>query len=334
MLDVVIIGAGPVGLACGIEARREGLEARIVEKGALVNSFLGYPVNMEFFSTPELMEIGGHPFPTMGYKPTREEGIEYYRRVARAEELDVRLYERVLSVGGHDGDFTVRTDKGSHRCRKVIVATGFFDVPNRLGVPGEELDKVTHYFREPFPYTNQRVAVVGAKNSAAKAALACYRHGADVTLVVRGPALSNKIKYWIRPDLENRIKEGSIRAFFSTTVTAIEPDALLLETPDGPHRLGNDWVLALIGYRPDYGFLESVGIASAGDAFCTPVHDADTFETNRAGMYLAGTVCGGLKTSKWFIENGRFHARQIMQHIAHGRRAHFDFEDVHWKTAE
>ena len=334
MHDVIVIGAGPVGLSCGIEAKREGLSALIIEKGALINSFVGYPTNMEFFSTPDLMEIGGHPFPTMGYKPLREEALDYYRRVARVESLDVRLYERVLWVEGDQGDFTVHTDKGTYPCRNVVVATGFFDVPNKLGVPGENLPKVTHYFKEPYPYARQNVAIIGAKNSAAKAALACYRYDARVTLIVRGDALSEKIKYWIKPDLENRIKEGSIEALFNTSVVAIEEDVLHLETPEGPRTLANDAVIAMTGYRPDYRFFEALGIEVGDDPARTPLHDSDTFETTRPGLYLAGTVCGGLNTSKWFVENGRFHSQQIMQHIAHGTRADVDLEAMHWKTAE
>jgi thioredoxin reductase (NADPH) len=316
MVDVIIIGAGPVGLACGIQAKRHGLRARVIEKGALVNSLVGYPQRMEFFSTPELLEIGGHPFPAKGYKPTREEGIEYYRRVAEAEELDVRLYEAVTAVEGHAGHFTVRTESGTHEARRVVLSTGFFDIPNRLDVPGEDLSKVTHYFREPYPYSHQRVAVIGAKNSAAKAALACYRQGADVTLIHRGPAVSDKVKYWIKPDLENRIRDGAIKARFNTTVQRIEEDHLVLATPEGEERLANDWVLAMIGYRPSYDFLERLGIATEDNAAQTPVFNDETFETNRRGLYMAGTVCGGLDTSRWFIENGRFHAQQIMEHIA------------------
>lgn len=314
--DVVIIGAGPVGLACGIEAGRQGLRALVVDKGALVNSLLGYPTNMEFFSTPDLLEIGGHPFPTQRYKPIREEAIDYYRRVATSERLDLRLYEAVLRVDGEDEAFTVVTTKATYAARKVVVATGFFDVPNRLGVPGEDLPKVTHYFKEPYPYSAQRVAVIGAKNSAAKAALACYRHGADVSLIVRSPELRDSIKYWLKPDLENRIEEGSIRAFFSTSLTAITPETVELQTPDGPLSLGNDYVLAMTGYRPNYAFLDALRLAIAEDDARTPIHDEDTFETSRPGIYLAGTVAGGLHTSRWFIENGRFHAAQIMQHIA------------------
>ncbi len=334
MIDVVIIGAGPVGLACGIEAKRQGLDVVIIDKGALINSFLGYPNNLEFFSTPELMEIGDHPFPTSRYKPTREEAIEYYRRVAQAEALSVRLYERVLRLEGNDGVFTVITDKDTIVCRKVVAAVGFFDVPNRLEVPGEDLDKVTHYYQEPYTYTRQKVAIIGAKNSAAKVALDCYRHGAEVTLIHRGAELSDRIKYWIKPDLENRIKEGTIRAFFNTTLAAIEKDHLVLNTPDGQVTVENDWVLAMTGYRPDYALLDALGIAIDTDDARTPIYDAETFETNRPGLYLAGTVCGGLRTGRWFIENGRFHAGQIMKHIAHGTVEPLELEERYWKTAE
>lgn len=334
MRDVVIIGAGPVGLACGIEAKRNGLDAVIVDKGALTNSLQGYPLNMEFFSTPELLEIGGHPFPTLRYKPTRQETLEYYRRVALQEDLRLRLYERVLRVDGQSGVFTVVTQKGAIACRKVVVATGFFDIPNRLDVPGEDLPKVTHYYREPFPYARQHVAVIGAKNSAAKVALECYRHGATVTLIHRGSGLSNRIKYWILPDLVNRIKEGSITAYFNTHVVAIEPDRLVLDTPEEHVELENDWVLAMTGYRPDYAFLTTMGITIGDDPARTPKHDSETFETNRRGLYLAGTVCGGLRTSRWFIENGRFHAGQIMQHIACGAVEPLALQQRVWKTAE
>jgi thioredoxin reductase (NADPH) len=334
MLDVVVVGAGPVGLACAIEARRAGLSARVVDKGTLVNSIVGYPPRMEFFSTPELIEIGGYPFPVQQYKPTREDAIEYYRGVATREGLDLCLYERVLEVTGVRGSFVVRTDKAEHEARAVVIAIGFFDLPNLMGIPGEELPKVTHYYQEPFPYVRQRVLVIGAKNSAAKAALDCYRHGAEVTLVVRQPALSDSIKYWIRPDLENRIKEGSIRAFFSTTVTAIREKTVALSTPDGPVELANDWVLAMTGYHPDFSFLERLGVTFADDWCRTPIFDETTFESARPGLYLAGTVCGGYQTNRWFIENGRFHARQIAAHIAQGRAEPVAFKGVHWKTEE
>lgn len=316
MHDVLIIGAGPIGLAAAIEAKRRGLTALVIEKGALVNSFIGYPTQLEFFSTPELLEIGGHPFPTLGYKPTREEAIEYYRKVAETEELQVHLYERANRVDGQAGAFTVHTDSSAYGARAVVLATGFFDVPNLLDVPGEELDKVTHYFKEPYPYSGQDVLVVGAKNSAAKAALSCYRHGARVTLAVRDSALSDSVKYWIKPDLENRITEGKIDVYYDTTVSRITAGSVMLETPEGPVEVKNDWVLAMTGYRPDYELFEAMGIACRDDAARTPVYDAQTFETNREGVYLAGTVCGGLNTSRWFIENGREHAKHVMDHVA------------------
>lgn len=334
MYDLIVIGAGPVGLACAIEAKREGLEACVIDKGALVNSLVGYPSNMEFFSTPELIEIGGYPFPVQGYKPTREEAIEYYRGVADREALDVKLYERVLEVRGGHGDFTVVTSRDAHAGRHVVVSIGFFDQPNLMGVPGEELPKVTHYYREPYPYVRQKVAIVGAKNSAAKAALDCYRHGAQVTMIVRAPALSDKIKYWIRPDLENRIKEGSIKALFNTALQEIRESSIVVISPDGVREIENDWVLATTGYHPDYGFLEALGLEFRDDGCRTPVFDEATFETTRSGMYIAGTVCGGYQTSRWFIENGRFHARQIAKHIASGRAERVRFEAIHWKTEE
>ena len=334
MHDLIVVGSGPVGLACAIEARRAGLTVLVIDKGALANSIVGYPARMEFFSTPDLLEIGGHPFPVQGYKPTREEGLEYYRTVASREGLDLRLYERVTALRGACGRFSVVTDRGEHAARHVVVAVGFYDVPNLLGVPGEDLPKVTHYYREAYPYVGQQVAIVGAKNSAAKAALDCYRHGAQVTLIVRGPAVSEKVKYWIRPDLENRIKEGSIRTFFETTVVEIRETSLIIRTPGGEREIANDWLLALTGYRPDYTLLEAFGIEVGQDEFRTPVYDEATFESSRKGIYVAGTVCGGLHTSRWFIENGRLHARQIVAHIT-GRAAEpVAFDTTAWKTQE
>src|SRR3954467_11731592 len=269
--DVAVIGAGPVGLACAIEVRRRGLTVRVFDKGTLVNSIFGYPTNMEFFSTPDLIEIGGYPFPVQRYKPTREDAPEYYRGVAAREGIDVSLYDHVDAIDGAAGAFTVHASTGDHRVRAVVLATGFFDQANPLGVPGEDLPKVTHYYKEPFPYVGQDVAVIGARNSAAKAALDCYRHGARVTLLVRGGALSDKIKYWIKPDLENRIKEGSITAFFDTTVAEVRERSLLLRVPDGTREIANDWLLAMTGYHPDFGFLESAGVTFADDRFRTPI---------------------------------------------------------------
>src|SRR3954447_26833412 len=246
--DVAVIGAGPVGLACAIEVRRRGLSARVFDKGTLANSIFGYPTNMEFFSTPDLIEIGGYPFPVQRYKPTREDALEYYRGVAAREAIDLSLYDRVDAIDGGIGDFRVRSSRGGHRARFIVLATGFFDLPNRVGVPGEELPKVTHYYKEPYAYVGQQVAVIGARNSAAKAALDCYRHGARVTLIVRGDRLSEKIKYWIKPDLENRIKEGSITAFFNAALQEIRDASVLLHTPAGPREIENQWVLAMTGY--------------------------------------------------------------------------------------
>jgi len=318
MRDVVIVGAGPVGIASAIEAKRRGLDALLIDKGALCNSFLGYPTNMEFFSTPERLEIGGYPFSTRRYKPIREEALDYYRRVAVAEDLDIRLYEPVTGLRGTDNDYHVRTESGAIATRKVVVATGFYDIPNLLNVPGEDLGKVRHYYKEPYPYALTDVAIIGGGNSAAKAALACYRHDANVTMIIRDAAIDSGVKYWIKPDLENRIAEGSITAHFESTVQSITPDSLLLEAPDGPTEIANDFVLALIGYKPNYALLDAMNIAVQEDEARTPVHDEDgeTFETNRPGVYLAGTICGGCDTSRWFIENGRFHAAKIMDHIA------------------
>ncbi|UYZ61972.1 YpdA family putative bacillithiol disulfide reductase [Hymenobacter weizhouensis] len=314
--DVVVVGAGPVGLACALEVQRRGLTAVVVDKGALVNSIIGYPTNMEFFSTPELLEIGGHPFPTLHYKPLREDALDYYRRVAQTEKLTLRLYERVLGLEGEQGRFEVVTDKGRIGARFVIVATGFYDVPNYLRVPGEDLPHVTHYYKEPYAHADQDVVVIGAKNSAAKAALQLLRAGARPVLVVRGPDISESVKYWIRPDLVNRIKEGRIGALFNTTVQGITPAAVEVLTPEGPRSLPAQHVYALTGYHPDFQFLAALGITCQTDQAQTPSHDADTLETNRPGLYLAGTVCGGLNTSRWFIENGRYHAQLIAARLA------------------
>ncbi|GAB3331367.1 YpdA family putative bacillithiol disulfide reductase [Hymenobacter humi] len=320
MLDVLIIGAGPVGLACALETQRRGLRTAIVEKGALVNSIIGYPTNMEFFSTPELLEIGGYPFPTSQYKPLREDALDYYHRVAAAEKLELRLHEKVLALKGEQGDFTVTTDKGEISTRNVVVATGFYDVPNLLHVPGEDLPHVSHYYKEPYQHVTQNVVVVGAKNSSAKAALQLTRAGAKVTLIVRGPEVSNSVKYWIRPDLVNRIAEGRITAHFNTTITAIRPEAVEVLTPEGPLTIATDFVYALTGYLPDEALLGRLGVEpDPADEARAPLFDPATHETTRPGLFVAGTVCGGRATSRWFIENGRHHAQLIAQHIAAGQ---------------
>jgi thioredoxin reductase (NADPH) len=317
MLDVLIIGAGPVGLACALETQRKGLKVAIIEKGALVNSIVGYPTNMEFFSTPELLEIGGYPFPTAHYKPLREDALDYYQRVARDEKLDIRLHEKVLSLNGEQGNFTISTNKGEIPTRNVVVATGFYDLPNPLGVPGEELPHVSHYYKEPYQHVLQNVVVIGAKNSSAKAALQMTRAGARVTLIVRGPEISDSVKYWIRPDLVNRIAEGRITAHFNTTVTAITSAAIEVLTPDGPLTIPTDFVYALTGYHPDEALLGRLGVEpDPADEARAPLFDPATHQTTRPGLFVAGTVCGGRATSRWFIENGRHHAQLIAAHLA------------------
>ena len=313
--DAVVVGAGPVGLACALELKRRGLTVCLVEKGALANSLVGYPNQMEFFSTPELLEIGGFPMPTNHYKPLREDALDYYRRVAQTEKLSLRLYERVERLVGEENNYEVVTSKGHIHTRYVVIATGFFDVPVKMNVPGEDLPSVSHYYKEPYTHVDQPVVVVGGKNSSAKAALQLLRAGAQVTMVVRGPELSQSVKYWIRPDLVNRIKEGRITAYFNTTIQAIRPTEMDLLTPDGPVTLPTTFVYALTGYKPDYSLLDAMGVAIRDDAARTPYHDEETFETNRPGVYLAGTVAGGLNTSRWFIENGRYHAQVIAAHI-------------------
>ena len=317
MLDVLIIGAGPVGLACALEAQRRGLSTVVVDKGALVNSIVGYPTNMEFFSTPELLEIGGYPFPSSHYKPLREDALDYYQRVARDEKLTLRLHEKVLKLDGEQDDFIITTDKGEIRTRNVVVATGFYDLPNPLNVPGEDLPTVSHYYKEPYQHVAQHVVVIGAKNSSAKAALQLTRAGATVTLIVRGPAISDSVKYWIRPDLVNRIAEGRITAHFNTTITAIHPEAVDVLTPDGPLTIPTNFVYALTGYHPDEVLLGRLGVEpDPADEARAPLFDPATHETTRSGLFVAGTVCGGRATSRWFIETGRHHAQLIAAHLA------------------
>jgi thioredoxin reductase (NADPH) len=321
MLDVVVIGAGPVGLACALEIQRRGFTVAVVDKGALVNSIVGYPTQMEFFSTPELLEIGGHPFPMASYKPHREDALDYYQRVAATEKLDLRLYERVTGLRGQAGDFVVETSRGEIAAAAVVVATGFFDVPNPMGITGEDLPHVNHYYKEPYAHAGRSVVVVGAKNSSAKAALSLVRSGARVTLVVRGPEVSESVKYWIRPDLLNRIKEGRITAYFNTVIDAITPTTVEVTTPEGPRTIAADYVYALTGYRPDYSLLiNALALPlDESDLAKPPIFDPATHESARPGVFVAGTVCGGLATSRWFIENGRHHAQLIAAALA-GRR--------------
>lgn len=314
-VDVLIIGGGPIGLACGIEAKNAGLSYVIIEKGALVNSLYHYPLNMTFFSTSDRLEIGEVPFISHGPKPNRAEALEYFRRVCMAHKLDIHLYEHVDSVR-KDGDrFTVVTSKGKYRATNVVLALGFYDRPYLLNVPGEDLPKVRHYYDEPHPYFAQKIVVVGAANSAVDVALETYRKGAEVTMVIRESELSKSVKYWVKPDMENRIKEGSIKAFFGSTVTEIRPEDVVIATPNGPVTVKNDFVLAMTGYQPPFEFMESMGLKFRDDEDHTPVYNEETMESNVNGIYLAGVVCGGLRTNKWFIENSRVHATQIVKAI-------------------
>jgi thioredoxin reductase (NADPH) len=318
--DAAVVGAGPTGLACGIELKERGLSAVIFDKGCLLNSIYNYPTHMTFFTTPELLEIGGIPMTSIREKPTRTEALKYYRRVADHFDLNVRQYERVDRIEGQDGSFVVcTTDRLGcpRRCgvRKVILSTGYYDLPNRLDVPGEGLPKVIHYYREPHPYYNTDVAVVGAKNSAAIAALELHWTGARVTLIHRGEGISESVKYWIKPNIENRIKSGEIKAYFRSRLREIQPDSITVETPEGDVRLANDFVFAMIGYHPDTDFLAAHGILF-DPATGRPHTDAETLESHRKGIYLAGVIVAGMHTNEVFIENGRFHGKKIAEAIA------------------
>jgi thioredoxin reductase (NADPH) len=320
LLDAAVVGAGPTGLACGIELKKRGLRARLFDKGCLTNSLYNYPTHMVFFTTPELLEIGDIPMTSLGEKPVRIEALKYYRRVAQHYELDVRQYEPVLGFEGAPGDFRVRTRdrlgvEHEYAARFIILATGYYDRPNLLGVPGEDLPKVSHYYKEPHPYFDQDVLVVGGKNSAAIAALELYRAGARVTLVHRREKLSDSIKYWIRPDIENRIKNGEITACFNTIVREILPDCVVLDTPGGEKKIRNDFVFALTGYHPDTEFLSRHGIVFDPETQ-RPKVNPETLESERPGVYLAGVVVAGMHTNEIFIENGRFHGAQIAEAIA------------------
>ncbi len=310
--DIVIIGAGPIGLACGIEVKKAGMRYLIMEKGCLVNSLYNYPLNMTFFSTSEKLEIGGVPFISHGPKPNRVESLEYYRRVCATWDLEVRLYEEVTSVALKGDRHTVTTTKNTYTASAVILALGFYDRPYLLHVPGEELPKVKHYYDEPHPYFRQKVIVVGSSNSAVDVALETYRKGANVTMIIRERAIGENVKYWVRPDIENRIKESSIKAYFNSMITRITEATAEVLTPEGTIVLENDFVLAMTGYQPPFDFMKRCGITFMNDEFNTPEYNADTMESNVPGIYLAGVVCGGLKTNKWFIENSRVHASQIV----------------------
>jgi thioredoxin reductase (NADPH) len=314
MFDILIIGAGPIGLACGLAAQKAGLSFLIIDKGCLVNSLYNYPATMTFFSTSEKLEIGGVPFVTTHNKPNRADALEYYRRVAESHHLPINLFEEVTAMA-KDGDvYTLTTPKNAYQAKNVIISTGFYDVPVKLEIPGEDLPKVMHYYKDPHYYSMQKVVVVGSSNSAIDVALETYRKGAEVTLVVRGNEISDRVKYWVRPDIINRIKEGSIAAYFNSFLKEIRPSEVDIETPDGLITIPNDFVMAMTGYNPNFDFLKKLGLILSGEKLI-PQYNPDTMETNLEGVYLAGVVCGGMDTHLWFIENSRIHADMIVDDI-------------------
>lgn len=313
--DAVVVGAGPTGLACGIELKQRGVSTVLIDKGCVVNSIYNYPTHMVFFTTPELLEIGGLPMTSLNEKPGRTEALKYYRRVAEYYQLDIHQYERVLKIEGDDRDFLVETSKAEYAARKIVLATGYYDLPNMLNVPGEQLDKVIHYYKEPHPYYDHDVMVVGAKNSAAIAALELHWTGARVTMVHRGAGISDRVKYWIKPNIENRIKSREIQAYFKSSLLDIQPKAVVLDTPDGQVTVKNDFVFAMTGYRPDLEFLGSLGIR-LDPGSQRPRTNPDTLESDRPGIFLAGVIVAGMHTNEIFIENGRFHGKKIAEAIA------------------
>ncbi len=317
-MDVIIIGGGPIGIACGIEAQKEGISYRILEKGCIVNSLYNYPQGMTFFSTSEKLEIGSIPFISNNVKPVKAEALEYYRRISDFKNLNINLFEEVIEVKNIENTFQVVTSKASYIAKKIIIATGFYDIPNLINVPGEQLPKVSHYYnKDPHFYAHQKVIVIGASNSAVDAALEIYRKGGDVTMVIREGEIGKRVKYWVRPDIINRIKEGNIKAYYHAEVKEIKENEVLMNTKEGVITIENDYVLALTGYMPNFDFLQKIGIQISDDEKKRPYYNSDTMETNVKGIYLAGVVCGGMETHKWFIENSRIHAPVIIQDIKH-----------------
>ncbi|WP_259015165.1 YpdA family putative bacillithiol disulfide reductase [Emticicia fluvialis] len=315
--DLIIIGGGPIGLACGLEAQKAGLKYLILEKGCLVNSLYNYPANMTFFSTSERLEIGEVPFVSNNAKPTRSEALEYYRRVAAHKKLNIKLFEEVQEVvpGAGRSTYMVISKKNTYETEHIIIASGFYDIPQKLGVKGEELPKVTHYYKDPHFYAFQKVLVIGANNSAVDAALETWRKGAEVTMVIRKDEIGKRVKYWAKPDIENRIKEGSVKAFFNAEVAEIREYEVDIRTPDGIVTIENDWVISMTGYQPNLPFLKKIGINLSADEIMKPEYNDDTMETNMKNVYLAGVICGGMDTHSLFIENSRIHAEKIIQKI-------------------
>jgi len=314
--DLIIVGGGPIGLACAIEAQKKQLRYLIIEKGAIVNSIFNYPLYMTFFSTAERLEIGDIPFNCLAPKPGRQEALEYYRNIHRYFNFSIHLFEKVTQVEKLDNkSFKITTDKSSYEAKNVVIATGFYDIPIEMNLKGEELPKVRHYYKEAHEYAFRNILVVGANNSSVDAALECWRKGANVTMVIRKNEINNRVKYWVKPDIENRIAEGSIKAFFESNITEIGANEIEIETPNGKVTIENDFVLALTGYKPDLTFLEKMGIQLSDDELKTPNYNPETMETNVEGLFLAGVVCGGMQTHKWFIENSRIHANMIVDYI-------------------
>ncbi len=319
MKDLIIIGAGPIGLACGISAKEKNLNYSIIEKGTLVNSLFNYPLNMTFFSTSDRLEIGNIPFISQQPKPTRAEALEYYRRVASSKELKINLYEEITTINKSKKGFNLSTTKNNYSTKALIIATGFYDLPYLINVPGENLSKVKHYYSEPHPYFGMNLAIIGSANSAVDAALETYRKGAkSVTMIIREKEIGENVKYWVKPDILNRIKEESIKAYFESNVQKITDEFIFIKTPKKELSIKNDFVLAMTGYQPNFKLLESLGVSFKSDIYKTPLYNDKTMESNVSRVYLAGVVCGGLKTNKWFIENSREHAQKIIQDICQG----------------
>ncbi|WPO78092.1 YpdA family putative bacillithiol disulfide reductase [Flavobacterium sp. KACC 22761] len=314
--DLIIVGGGPIGLACAIEAQKKNLRYLIIEKGAIVNSIFNYPLYMTFFSTAERLEIGDIPFNCLAPKPGRQEALEYYRNIHRYFNFDINLFEKVVGIEKNENStFEITTNKSFYKSKNVIIATGFYDIPITINVKGEELPKVRHYYKEAHEYAFRNVLVVGANNSSVDAALECWRKGANVTMVIRKNEINSRVKYWVKPDIENRIAEGSIKAYFQSNISEIKENEVEIETPDGKVTIENDFVLALTGYKPDLNFLEKIGIQLSDDELKIPSYNPETMETNIDGLFLAGVVCGGMQTHKWFIENSRIHAKMIVDYI-------------------
>ena len=315
IIDVVIIGGGPIGIACSIEAKKRNLSYLILEKGCIVNSIYNYPQGMTFFSTSDKLEIDDIPFISNNAKPVKSEALEYYRRISDSKNLNINLFEEVIAIKNNNEAFQIETSKSSYTAKNVVIATGFYDIPNKINVHGEQLSNVSHYYKDPHFYAHQKVIIVGASNSAVDAALEIYRKGGDVTMVIREKGIGERVKYWVRPDIINRIKEGDIKAYYNSEIKEIKEGEVIINTLEKTITIENDYVLALTGYKPNFDFLQKVGIEISNDEKRLPQYNNDTMETNVKGMYLAGVVCGGMETHKWFIENSRIHAPLIMQDI-------------------